>query len=193
MFSTFGELQAIQCDDVDCPIRYQGQWHDAETGLHYNRFRYYDPAVGRYISPDPIGLVGGLNVYQYAQNTLRWIDPYGLSNKPACKGKIYRQLSADDRAALDRGERIQPAGTGARGADNIVRQVKGEPTGLISASQTPAGTERFDSGHGLAEIDVAQLQATGSTVVDHGNVMQAVQRGGSAPGCGQRRAPPRKS
>ncbi|MDC6117325.1 RHS repeat-associated core domain-containing protein [Serratia rubidaea] len=41
------------------PLRFQGQYFDAETGLHYNRYRYYDPQTGSYISQDPIGLVGG--------------------------------------------------------------------------------------------------------------------------------------
>lgn len=65
---------------VDCPVRLQGQWFDVETGLHYNRFRYYDPFTGRYISPDPIGLLGGLNSYCYGPNTLGWIDPFGLTS-----------------------------------------------------------------------------------------------------------------
>jgi RHS repeat-associated protein len=46
--------------DVDfIPFRYQGQYHDIETGLYYNRFRYYDPEMGQYTQPDPIGLEGG--------------------------------------------------------------------------------------------------------------------------------------
>jgi RHS repeat-associated protein len=49
--------------------------------LFYNRFRYYDPAVGRYISPDPIGLLGGANVYLYPPNINGWVDPYGLAKK----------------------------------------------------------------------------------------------------------------
>ncbi|EOD3494604.1 RHS repeat-associated core domain-containing protein, partial [Cronobacter malonaticus] len=60
------------------PLRYQGQYFDAETGLHYNRFRYYDPDAGRFISQDPIGLAGGINLYQYAPNPLVWVDPLGL-------------------------------------------------------------------------------------------------------------------
>ncbi|WP_130910191.1 RHS repeat-associated core domain-containing protein [Pseudomonas sp. Sample_9] len=64
------------------PIRFQGQYHDHETGLHYNRYRYYDPEVGRFISQDPIGLAGGLNVYQYAPNPVQWIDPLGLARIP---------------------------------------------------------------------------------------------------------------
>jgi RHS repeat-associated protein len=56
---------------------------DEETGLHYNRHRYYSPYVGRFISKDPIGLLGGLNAYAYAPNPIQWIDPLGLSPKKA--------------------------------------------------------------------------------------------------------------
>ena len=66
-------------------LRFQGQYHDEETGLHYNRFRYYDPDVGRFASQDPIGLAGGMNTYQYAPNPVSWIDPLGLS---CCTGGV---------------------------------------------------------------------------------------------------------
>lgn len=59
--------------------RFPGQYYDAETGLHYNYFRDYDPANGRYIESDPIGLRGGWNTYAYvASSPLRWIDSFGL-------------------------------------------------------------------------------------------------------------------
>ncbi|EDT2963755.1 type IV secretion protein Rhs [Salmonella enterica subsp. enterica] len=61
------------------PLRFQGQYYDEESGLHYNRYRYYEPESGRYISADPIGLLGGINLYQYAPNPLSWIDPLGLA------------------------------------------------------------------------------------------------------------------
>jgi RHS repeat-associated protein len=61
------------------PVRFQGQYFDDETGLHYNRFRYYDPDVGRFISIDPIGLIGGINTYRYASNPIYWVDPLGLA------------------------------------------------------------------------------------------------------------------
>ena len=61
------------------PIRFQGQYFDTETGLHYNRFRYYDPDVGRFVSQDPIKLRGNYNLYQYALNSLSFIDPLGLA------------------------------------------------------------------------------------------------------------------
>ncbi|WP_327439129.1 RHS repeat-associated core domain-containing protein [Pseudomonas donghuensis] len=60
-------------------LRFQGQYLDRETGLHYNLFRFYDPDVGRFTQPDPIGLAGGLNLYQYAANPVGWIDPLGLN------------------------------------------------------------------------------------------------------------------
>jgi RHS repeat-associated protein len=64
------------------PIRFQGQYADRATGLHYNRFRYYDPEAGLYLSPDPIGLPGGLRAYGYGINPTGWIDPLGLARLP---------------------------------------------------------------------------------------------------------------
>ncbi|WP_252092329.1 RHS repeat-associated core domain-containing protein, partial [Pseudomonas sp. MWU13-3659] len=61
------------------PLRFQGQYHDHETGLHYNRHRYYEPIAGRFVSQDPIGLAGGLNFYLYAPNPIDWLDPLGLN------------------------------------------------------------------------------------------------------------------
>ncbi len=63
------------------PIRFQGQYFDEESGLHYNRYRYYSPKQQRFINQDPIGLVGGINHYQYAPNPVNWVDPLGLSCK----------------------------------------------------------------------------------------------------------------
>ena len=60
------------------PLRFQGQYYDHETGLHYNRHRYYDPHSGRFVSKDPIGLEGGLTPHTYAKNPNMYIDPMGL-------------------------------------------------------------------------------------------------------------------
>lgn len=61
------------------PLRFPGHYFDAETGLHYNRFRYYSPELGRYLQSDPEGISGGLNLYAYAEgNPLRWVDVRGL-------------------------------------------------------------------------------------------------------------------
>ncbi|MEF9709614.1 RHS repeat-associated core domain-containing protein, partial [Escherichia coli] len=79
---------------VEQNLRYQGQYLDRETGLHYNLHRYYDPDVGRFMVTDPIGLRGGLNLYAYAPNPLSWIDPFGLSGVGIPYGfKSYGQFN----------------------------------------------------------------------------------------------------
>ena len=61
------------------PFLYQGQYYDFETNLAYNRFRYYSPETGAYISQDPIGLAGGMNCYSYVHDVNTWLDILGLS------------------------------------------------------------------------------------------------------------------
>jgi RHS repeat-associated protein len=58
-------------------VRFQGQYHDVETGLVYNRARWYDPHLARFISPDPLGLGGGTNAYAFVSDPLSQIDPLG--------------------------------------------------------------------------------------------------------------------
>jgi RHS repeat-associated protein len=65
---------------VEQPIRFQGQYEDRESGLFYNRFRYYDPDTTRFTTADPIGLLGGGNAYAYAPNPVTWTDALGLAN-----------------------------------------------------------------------------------------------------------------
>ena len=83
------------------PFKFQGQSLDIETGLHYNRFRYYDSDVGMFVQRDPIGLLGGDNVFSYAPNPINWIDPLGLNKTPAkdcckdrCRGRTEPVLPA---------------------------------------------------------------------------------------------------
>ncbi|WP_304442568.1 RHS repeat-associated core domain-containing protein [Tenacibaculum sp. Bg11-29] len=71
-------------DNKFIPFLYQGQYYDEETELAYNRFRYYSPDTGSYISQDPIGLAGGMpNMYAYTHDSNSWIDPLGLIGAPS--------------------------------------------------------------------------------------------------------------
>lgn len=68
----------------DTPLRFPGQYHDPETGLHYNYQRYYDPTTGRYASLDPLGLAPSPNPQAYVSNPTGWIDPMGLAPTAGC-------------------------------------------------------------------------------------------------------------
>jgi RHS repeat-associated protein len=75
----WGARLAEEPGEVDCPLRFPGQYADAETGWHYNVLRYYDPHTMRYTAPDPLGLAPAPNDYAYVDNVLRQADPLGLT------------------------------------------------------------------------------------------------------------------
>ncbi|WP_175817950.1 RHS repeat-associated core domain-containing protein [Burkholderia diffusa] len=86
------------------PIRFIGQHHDAESGLHYNRYRYYDPEVGRYVSKDPIGLLGGYNLYVYVRNApTMGTDPLGLQSFAGFNMPGVAQRASMLKWAIDQG------------------------------------------------------------------------------------------
>ena len=78
-YDALGRVEKLLVEDVVQPLRMQGQYYDQETGLCYNRHRYFDPNICSFISQDPIGLAGGENVYAYAPNVWGWVDPLGLA------------------------------------------------------------------------------------------------------------------
>jgi len=75
----YGTIKNLQGENSDCPFRYPGQYEDSETGLYYNRFRYYDAEAGGYVSQDPIKLSGGDRLYGYVRNTNTDSDIFGLN------------------------------------------------------------------------------------------------------------------
>ncbi|WP_172915029.1 RHS repeat-associated core domain-containing protein [Capnocytophaga canis] len=77
-YDIYGKLINLQGDKAFIPFRQLGQYEDVETELYYNRFRYYDPNSGLYISQDPIGLAGGLSFYAYVRDVNKFVDVFGL-------------------------------------------------------------------------------------------------------------------
>jgi RHS repeat-associated protein len=140
VYTPFGQaVTSIQT--VENPFRFPGQYYDQETGLHYNYFRYYDPTTGRYVTPDPIGLEGGINLFVYvAGNPLRWVDPFGLQTSP-----VPGPLRGPDAGAWQGGYYGSRRGTPGQyyphtGIDQLA------PAGAtavapISGAISPSGTE----------------------------------------------------
>ncbi|WP_298776316.1 RHS repeat-associated core domain-containing protein [uncultured Shewanella sp.] len=99
-------LEQAANDPVGCDIRYQGQVFDAETNLYYNRHRYYDPDSCQYLTPDPIGMAGGLRPSSYVDNPMEWVDPLGLAK--CALGKLqergYNGVKQNENMGLDYSE-----------------------------------------------------------------------------------------
>ncbi|MEU7060464.1 DUF6531 domain-containing protein [Streptomyces sp. NPDC046197] len=87
---------------LDCPLRFPGQYSDAETGLNYNRFRYYDPDTARYTAPDPLGLKPAPHHYGYVENPWAASDPHGLAK---CLDDLSKSGERPDKGKLTRAGR----------------------------------------------------------------------------------------
>jgi RHS repeat-associated protein len=78
----YGMVHVRPGSRIDMPLRFPGHYYIAELGLHYNRFRYYSPEIGRYLQSDPLGIEGGLNLYGYCSSPLIQVDIDGLARHP---------------------------------------------------------------------------------------------------------------
>jgi RHS repeat-associated protein len=113
--STWGASPAAVDGPADCPLRFPGQYHDPETGLHYNYQRYYDPEAGRYLTDDPLGLAAGLNPSAYVTNPTRLIDPFGLSPydpssvAPDARRTLFHYTTEDGQKGIVSSEELHPS------------------------------------------------------------------------------------
>ncbi|MGL6159782.1 RHS repeat-associated core domain-containing protein [Microbulbifer sp.] len=134
-YKTYGNVAIEHCDRIEQPIRFQGQYFDEESGLHYNRFRYYDPDVGLFTTQDPIGLLGGVNNYQYAPNPVGWIDPFGLRCKELDPYAGVKEASKN----------LQEAGVPRVYRKQIIDSFEIETINPRQAGTSEYGTRYFDS------------------------------------------------
>lgn len=93
----YGKATIDSRDGLVLNLRFPGHYFDAVTGLHHNRYRYYDPVLGRYIQSDPMGIGGGVNVYAYSANPLVQVDVRGLTGGTgaACPEGVEPESSED--------------------------------------------------------------------------------------------------
>lgn len=97
----WGEVDAVRGSGGACPIGFQGQYRDDESGLAYNRHRYYDPSTGRYQSSDPLQLDGGWVPHGYVHNPIERVDPLGLLAcepfNPPPQSERFKNLGPEDQ------------------------------------------------------------------------------------------------
>lgn len=98
-YNAWGSISDEHAQQIQNLLRFQGQYYDIETDLHYNRYRYYEPVLGQFVSRDPLGLLAGENFYRYAPNPIAWADPLGLIplDHTGADGKGYTIYALVDR------------------------------------------------------------------------------------------------
>ncbi|WP_187794956.1 RHS repeat-associated core domain-containing protein [Paracoccus amoyensis] len=119
---------------ITCPIRFQGQWEDAESGLYYNRYRYYDVDAAQYLSPDPIGLDGGIRPQGYVVDPNGWVDPLGLA---ACIVTNRRNGRKFQQQVIDSMSHVNATENGTPYTVSIPRSPNNPTTGNINVTTIP--------------------------------------------------------
>ncbi|MCK4541357.1 MAG: RHS repeat protein [Spirochaetales bacterium] len=150
IYKPFGEAEVNPNSSVVNNFRLPGQYYDAEAGLHYNYHRYYDPRTGRYLNPDPVGVLGGINLFLYGDdNPINMIDPYGLFKFNAelkqglaasakinlfggLKGEIEANLGTEHKTLfgdnyVSQGLYVKVVGGPAAVGLGVKREAKGDP------------------------------------------------------------------
>ncbi|MBY4867300.1 hypothetical protein DIE14_12775 [Burkholderia sp. Bp9017] len=152
---------------TDQPLRYAGQYADENTGLHYNTFRFYDPDVGRFINHDPIGLMGGDNLYAYAPNPTGWVDPWGwFGEKPLNSPDVTKWLDKGGtvHVEVESGTWVY---TNAKGT--VVRYPNGYPDFSPYAVRS-VDVEGLQGNHSKAPTgDFGKADAKAGSVADYKN------------------------
>jgi RHS repeat-associated protein len=125
----WGQRPGSTEDSADPGLAFAGQYRDSESGLCYNRFRYYDPNGGCYVSPDPIGVLGGESNYAYVPNPHSWVDPFGLAGCPEIRQRVLDNVAAS-KVARESSSFSRASRSAEAAADNAL--VSGKMTGAAA-------------------------------------------------------------
>lgn len=172
-YDAWGKVETLAINEVDQPLRLQGQYFDGETGLHYNRFRYYCPEIGSFISQDPLGLEAGENVYWFAPNVFEWIDPLGLQCKSQFNGrrgikKAEHDLERNGYTVVGREVTMKVNNTRVR-ADIVARDTRGR----THVFEVKHGNSTLTKGQ--AKTGVYNMSKPSNTCSDGGGVIRPSQ------------------
>jgi RHS repeat-associated protein len=166
----YGRIKLLQGNNSDLPFRYAGQYEDGETGLYYNRFRYYDAEAGVYISQDPIRLLGGMQLYGYVNDPTVKVDIFGLSSfDPFSVGEI----TEFPKNIMFGQNRCAPnfSSIGSQAADEIV----GQPVSVVGEA-----IKKGDLDPNLLVISYT-VRPTGEVVTLNNRGLAAITIGGKNP------------
>jgi RHS repeat-associated protein len=152
-----------------CPLRFPGQYHDPETGHHYNYFRHYDPSTGRYVSADPLGLAPAPDPHAYVHNPTTWADPAGLTPCPFYSRQsgshVYTHGHAANAARVPGKSRFRVTEGGQKFTDEVVNHP------LVRIEYQPNGRTRYtvdDLGRGPVGWDRHGNPTSGGQVIVEG-------------------------
>ena len=136
--------------EVDCPLRFPGQYYDAETGLRYNLHRYYDLETASYLTPDLLGLTPAPNDHAYVPNPLTISDLYGLDYEHRTYVADHDELlqKAMDAAGgdLDNLTEFKPGWWQGVRPDGTTVKIEWEPVGHATTNEGPHVTVRVPKG-----------------------------------------------
>lgn len=179
---------ALPYERTGQPLRFAGQHADDAPGLHYNTFRCYDPDVGRYISQDPIGLSGGLNLYAWVPNPMGWTDPWGWVSEHATgyvvhglyapgSDKPYHVGETDDVYRRGREHTLSgrlPSETSMKPiAEDLTH---GKARGIEQAHMEHSGTKTGAVGFDLKQAVTYEQRGNKVASFDHGNTTRPAAR-----------------
>ncbi len=180
----YGKQRKFTGDKTFIPFRYQGQYEDTETDLYYNRFRYYSPDSGTYISQDPIRLESGEpNFYAYVHDVNSWIDPLGLLGIGEVAGymsdahkndgldahEMLRNAFLKDSPLTDITTRSGAKGNPAMALDKTLHKAVHDAEARIKASMGMSRNQYFKRAKGNIKV---MYQAMQEVLVDTGRISQ---------------------
>ena len=157
-YRAYGQIARLDVGKIDNPLRFQGQYFDQESGLHYNRHRYYNPDVGRYLTPDPVKLAGGVNGYQYVPNPTGWVDPLGLNSCPGAGGCKPSTSAPNPTESVNHGEPALPQLTRAQRQARIDELAEANAYRRLKEIEQAFPRAHFLEKHGAQTTPNSQLE-----------------------------------